>query len=511
MPLRKVAFLGLLLGFELESLIVPHYQIRTELRDLLHLPVYHVLLTFLVLVGLSVCLRREKISYRPIWSPGALLVHLVFFAALFVKVPALWGLTKNFPSVILLGIWSALGMSFLLSWLRIWTPIPDFLVMVKTHYKSLLLALVLSLAATYLSIFTTSWWFVFAGATFAVTEVFLLLLFSDPVVQPDHFLLGTSRFVVKIKAGCSGYEGMGLIAVLVGTYLWMRRDEFPFPRSFWLVPIAMAATWFANVLRLVVLVAIGSMVSPDIAMRGFHSQAGWLAFTMVGLTIIGLCERWRRTLAPTTDAPANEPSNQALPYAVPIMVMMLATMVSRAMTSEFDYFYFLRPLLTGLTLTAFWSKYDWFRQKPHLSSMVAGIMVYIFWVGQSTPTATDGPFEMLGLTLGSLWVVARLMGAVIIVPVVEELAFRGFLMRRLQSIHFWEVPYERLHLPALVLSSLAFGALHSELWAGFLAGLCYGWLATRKGGLVNAIMAHAITNLCIGIQAVYCGDWWLWQ
>ena len=71
-----------------------------------------------------------------------------------------------------------------------------------------------------------------------------------------------------------------------------------------------------------------------------------------------------------------------------------------------------------------------------------------------------------------MWPVAlRLIGAVITVPIAEELAFRGFLLRRLAGPDFESVPWRNISWMPLVISSLAFGILHGERWlAGAIAG-----------------------------------------
>lgn len=96
-------------------------------------------------------------------------------------------------------------------------------------------------------------------------------------------------------------------------------------------------------------------------------------------------------------------------------------------------------------------------------------------------------------------------------PIAEELAFRGFLLRRLVAEDFEAVPSGRFTWPALLLSSVAFGALHGSRWiAGTLAGLLYGLAMTRKGKLGDAIIAHAVTNAVLAVYVLLSNQWQLW-
>jgi CAAX prenyl protease-like protein len=109
-----------------------------------------------------------------------------------------------------------------------------------------------------------------------------------------------------------------------------------------------------------------------------------------------------------------------------------------------------------------------------------------------------------------VWIIGRLLGAVLVVPIVEELAFRGFLLRRLIASNFSKVPYDQWHWPAVLISSLAFAAVHQQLIGGFAAGVLYAYAQKRRGLLSDAIVAHAVSNALIAIQVLFAGHWSLW-
>jgi CAAX prenyl protease-like protein len=94
-------------------------------------------------------------------------------------------------------------------------------------------------------------------------------------------------------------------------------------------------------------------------------------------------------------------------------------------------------------------------------------------------------------------------------PVVEELAFRGYLARRLMRVHFESVGLERLSPFAILVSSAVFAALHRQPLAGLVAGLAFAWAARRRGRLADAVVAHATTNALLVAYALPTGAWWV--
>jgi CAAX prenyl protease-like protein len=110
-----------------------------------------------------------------------------------------------------------------------------------------------------------------------------------------------------------------------------------------------------------------------------------------------------------------------------------------------------------------------------------------------------------------LWIASHVLASVLTVPLAEELAYRGYLMRRLRSADFESVPYATVGWPSLLAAALVFGLAHGAMWLpGIGAGLVYGLLLMRKGSLGEPVLAHAITNALIAIAVLGFGQWQLW-
>lgn len=355
-------------------------------------------------------------------------------------------------------------------------------------------------------------WTVLAGSTFWIVQQFLSLFGVAVVALPEEFIIGTEKFRVHIGPDCSGYEGMGLIWVFLGVYLWLFRRELRFPQALLLVPLGTAAIYLANAVRIAGLIAVGTWGSEEVAVGGFHSQAGWLAFNGVALGLIVLT---RRLAFFTKREEADNAGfvNPAAPYLAPLLALVAAVMVTTALSTDGDLYYPLRVLAVAAVLLWFRRAYavgswDW-----SWSAVALGVAVFVMWLAlEPLATATSGEGLPEGLT-GKLllgWLVFRVVGSVVTVPIAEELAFRGFLTRRLQGGAFQDVPLGRFTWLSFVVSSLIFGILHGRWLAGTLAGMVYAVALYRRGRLSDPIVAHAVTNGLIAVYVLSTGTWSLW-
>jgi exosortase E/protease (VPEID-CTERM system) len=269
-------------------------------------------------------------------------------------------------------------------------------------------------------------------------------------------------------------------------------------------------------MRIVVLVLIGMAGAPAIAVAGFHSQAGWIAFNGIALALAFTAPRirWLRAGASEGSAAAAPASNPSVPYLLPFACILAAGMLSRAASREFEWLY---PLRFFSAVAVLWfcrraySKLNW---RPTWVGLLTGIGVFALWMALDHGAAVHGPSGALmaqPAAVRILWIVFRALAATTTVPVAEELAFRGFLARRVVSADFQAVDFRRLSLAAVLVSSGIFGLMHGERWlAGALAGVAYALVLRRGRSMGDAVLAHATTNALIAISVLACGQWQLW-
>src|SRR5262249_20637650 len=121
------------------------------------------------------------------------------------------------------------------------------------------------------------------------------------------------------------------------------------------------------------------------------------------------------------------------------------------------------------------------------SGALLGVAAFVLWLGLVGHGTSDGnlaaALRALAPASRALWIAARVVGAVVIVPLVEELAFRGYLARRLTAADWESVGLRAISWPALLASSVLFGLLHRDVIAGTIAGALYALAARRRGQL----------------------------
>lgn len=114
------------------------------------------------------------------------------------------------------------------------------------------------------------------------------------------------------------------------------------------------------------------------------------------------------------------------------------------------------------------------------------------------------------LAIRSAFLVARVAGAVLVVPVMEELFWRAFLIRWLDKEDFRTVPVGSYSGRAFLITVALFGAEHNQWLAGLICGALYNWLLRRTRSLPACILAHAVSNAALAAWVLERGDWKFW-
>ena len=185
------------------------------------------------------------------------------------------------------------------------------------------------------------------------------------------------------------------------------------------------------------------------------------------------------------------------------------------------WWYAARTAMVACMLASFWKSYAelgsirGMRTLDCLIAAAVGTAVFVLWIHLDVePLALRDasgydPRTLQGRIDWGL-AVTRLLGAAAIVPLIEELFWRSFLMRWIKRSDFLKVVPSEAGGKALAISALLFGLEHHLWFAGLLAGLAYGWLFMRTGNLWSAIAAHAITNGMLGVWVLRTGNWQFW-
>jgi CAAX prenyl protease-like protein len=233
----------------------------------------------------------------------------------------------------------------------------------------------------------------------------------------------------------------------------------------------------------------------------------------MALAYVSRRSAWMSRTAATWSLPG---ANPTAAFLMPFLALLAAGMLGHAASSGFDWLYPLRLVACAAAL--------WFYRRPLAAQdwrcswrgALAGVAMFAAWVLCArfvlAPAGMPAALAQLPRAASVGWVVARAVAAIVTVPLAEELAFRGFLLRRWQCAAFESLDLRAVRWPALVLTSLLFGLSHGAMWPeGMLAGLVYGGLAIRTGRLGECVLAHATTNALLAALVLIAGQWQYWQ
>ena len=214
--------------------------------------------------------------------------------------------------------------------------------------------------------------------------------------------------------------------------------------------------------------------------------------------------------------------SRILPFAAYMLFLAVQDFLDKFVGLSSQDLRWVYPVKVGVVLALllyFWRDYDELRQRLRASALAAGvvvgILVFVIWINANLSWMVVGSskgFDPRGAQGGLDWffVCVRLIGAALIVPVMEELFFRSFLMRWLVNPDISKVEPQQVTYGYLVAVSAVFAIEHTLWFAGLLAGLAYGLLYMRCKNLWSPIVAHGVTNGVLGAWVLYTGNWQYW-
>ena len=375
-------------------------------------------------------------------------------------------------------------------------------------------ALVGSAAYACAALFATQdlFWQPLSRATVHVSATLLSAFGQDVVADAGQFLVGTPRFSVIVTRFCSGYEGVGIFAIFALFFGACAKDRLALRRYAMLVLAGALLVWLANSGRIALLVVIGHHVSEELALDGFHTHAGWIPLVAIALGTVAIATRHPAFVRgeERVDGPTNNPTAAHL---VPLLTLLAIGLVAGAFSSEPKVVATLAlPIPAAALLLSRRFRARLLEPPPRellwwTPALVAAWIVLARLQGLiaepgSLPAAPGLPAVLyFGLVA---------LGYVLVTPMAEELAFRGYLQRRLQDRDFELCPQGSVDLRAFALTSVAFGLLHGNLLGGLLIGFALSAATALRGRLSDAVFLHASVNASLVLAALATGHHELW-
>ena len=206
----------------------------------------------------------------------------------------------------------------------------------------------------------------------------------------------------------------------------------------------------------------------------------------------------------------------AVPYVMPFGVFLLFTGIASYTSVSVFWSYPAKTILVGVMLLAFRHEYTEIKLKLSWLAILMGLLTFVLWIlpegyypllGQSEEFT---PYQLTSRGWRLAWIGFRMAGAIVIVPIMEELFWRSFLLRYLINPDFKQVPLGAFSWLSFCGTVILFGVEHHRWLPGIVAGIIYTLLLYRKKDLSDCILSHATTNLALGIYVLATRQWKYW-
>ena len=227
----------------------------------------------------------------------------------------------------------------------------------------------------------------------------------------------------------------------------------------------------------------------------------------------------------TVPAPPGARGEGTLAWVGPFAVFMAWLALDQYITIAYPAKEVVRDLVLLASIIVF-SRRVLPRRAPHWPASIAlGLAVFVLWVApdwlvpgwrshwlfQNGITGHLGSSIMMG-ELSPFRLVLRTIRAALLVPVLEELFWRGWLPRYIQDTRFERIPIGQYTSLAFWATALLFAAEHGPFWeVGLLCGIIYNWWMRRTRSLGDLMLVHATTNLALSLYVIATQRWTFWM
>ena len=178
-----------------------------------------------------------------------------------------------------------------------------------------------------------------------------------------------------------------------------------------------------------------------------------------------------------------------------------------------------QTVVCGALLLWFWREYEFRAARRIVFTAAVALLVFALWIAPQellgfAPRLFGFNPEIFSGQPATYWatIVFRFLRLVVVVPLVEEIFWRGFLLRYFINEKFYTVPVGTLSWLSFAVVTVGFGFAHSpaDRIAALITGALYNCVAYRTKSLTSCVLAHAVTNLLLGLWIMKTRQWGFW-
>ena len=213
-------------------------------------------------------------------------------------------------------------------------------------------------------------------------------------------------------------------------------------------------------------------------------------------------------------------------YIAPFALFLLFLAINPKVSLDSTWGSPLRVLILAVVCVVCWPRELSIRPNRPIASVAIGALVFLLWIApeflipgyRSHPLFSNSIVghvhsSLQATALHSSWLLAwRTIRAIIIVPIIEELFWRAWLMRWLIDTDFRLVPLGTYAPFSFWMTAILFASEHGPYWdVGLLTGVIYNWWMIRSKSVANCILMHAVTNGILSAYVIATAQWQYWQ
>jgi CAAX prenyl protease-like protein len=224
---------------------------------------------------------------------------------------------------------------------------------------------------------------------------------------------------------------------------------------------------------------------------------------------------------PSSDAviPESTPKIAWIGYVVPMALFMVLTMLEGSIGKAYVWLYMVKVIVVSGSLLLFRGPLRDYRFEPRvlLPALLVGLVIFGEWIliSPHTPALPIGKrvaFDPTTLPQAqyALFLIFRLFGLAVMVPLMEELFWRSFLIRFITTEKFLSIPPWAFSWGAFAAIAVAFAFSHPEWLPALICAVAYGLLLRQTKSLFACLIAHSVTNLTLGLYVLATHNWIYW-
>ena len=208
-------------------------------------------------------------------------------------------------------------------------------------------------------------------------------------------------------------------------------------------------------------------------------------------------------------------------YVIPFVFYIFAGDITRLLFIGLDEYhiyigYIIRTIVVGYILFKSLNLYPELSKryrKIDSTTLFTGLTIFILWVGLQGqyPTffSSDTYYDptIFDTYIAIFLILIRLIGSVLVAPLIEELFIRSFFIRYIINSKWENVPMGTYTLESFLIVTLIFGFSHFQWLSGILTAVLLNLLLYNKKSVFPCIIAHGTANLLLFIYVIYTNDW----